>query len=227
MVRFECKATSPGEASDKFYQAVLPVLDHFSYATNAPLYIDTVRVTDDKNHRTTLFVVAPFKPALMESRALLLSNVLRPVYAMYREARNASSDFYRFLCFFKLLEALLSTFRARLRQEAKDKGVILPSAKDLVPDHPEIPTHLRHHIGKSIREFSDTVLTPQFRNAIAHFETSDGLILHTSDPAHMAQYANIMLITELCVREVIGRHEREQALIDAVASNASKNEGAK
>lgn len=208
-VHFECKATNPDDAHKQFLKAVLPVLDHFSYVTNTPILIDASRVNDPKNHRVTLFFVGPFGKFVIEPQEHVLFDSMRPVYAMYREARNSNSDFYKFLCFYKILEGLLGSIKAKLHKEAQSRGVKLTSIKAIVPDHPNISAVLRPYVGKSIKKFFDEVLTPRFRNAMTHFETDDGTVLHMSDPEHLDQYANIMLICELCVRIVIARHESD------------------
>ena len=104
---------------------------------------------------------------------------------------------------------VLGSFRARVHKEAKAKGITLKSTKEVVPDSPVISDLLRPYVGKSIKKCFDDVLEPKFRNAMAHFETDDGTVLHMSDPDHMEQYAHIMLICELCVRTVMARHEAD------------------
>jgi hypothetical protein len=215
-IHFECLDTAPKRAFDRFRAAVLPMLDHFSYSTNTPLFLGAVRVNDPTNHLTIFEVTAPYENAVLGTSGHRLFEALRPAYAMYREARNANSDFYRFLCFYKLLEGLLSTFRSRVATEAKVKGIPLTSGRERIPDHAALPTNLRPYVGQSVKKFFDDVLTPGFRTAMAHFETDDGVILHTSDPLHMAQYANLMLIMELSVRTVIARLEVDLGQLNPV-----------
>jgi hypothetical protein len=133
---------------------------------------------------------------------------MAPVYAMYREAKNSFSDFYKFLCCYKILEGLLGTLRARVFVYARDRNIELERPKEKVPDLPEISPRFQTYVGKSIKAFFDEVLTPQFRNAAAHFVTDDGEILNMSSPDHIGSYAEILFVTESCVRTTIEVHEK-------------------
>ena len=77
---------------------------------------------------------------------------------------------------------------------------MVPSSVDISPDY-------RSWSGKPIKAFFDDVMTPQFRNAIAHFITKDGAVLNLSAPDQMMRYANILYVSELCVRVVLETHE--------------------
>ena len=50
-------------------------------------------------------------------------------------------------------------------------------------------------------------MTPQLRNAIAHFITKDGAVLNLSALDQIDRYASILYVSELCVRTVIETHE--------------------
>jgi len=73
---------------------------------------------------------------------------------MYREAKNASSDFYRFLCYYKILEGLLGPMRADVYKRAATKGLEIRAPKQLVPAGSELPGALRSYAGKPIKVFS-------------------------------------------------------------------------
>jgi methylamine utilization protein MauJ len=47
---------------------------------------------------------------------------MKPVYAMYREAKNTDSDFYKFLCCYKIMEGLLGKMLANAFARAKTAG---------------------------------------------------------------------------------------------------------
>jgi len=207
LVTFDCTARDVGEAQATFANAVYPVLDHLAFMANVPVHIAALRVEDLNNNCTTLTYTAPYKPVSVGSFAQQFALDMQPVYALYREARNASSDFYRFLCYYKILEGLLGKMRAAVYQRAKTLNRTLVAARDRVPECDDYPDGLKDQTGKSIKHFLDSVLTPEFRNAMAHFATDDGTVLLMSDHAHQLRYANIMLITELCVRTVIANHE--------------------
>jgi hypothetical protein len=207
LVQFECTATSTTEARKNFCSAVLPFVDYLSYVANCPIVLATLRIDDPKNERTVIEYVSPYRQATFNAHISVLYAEMAPVYAMYREAKNSHSDFYTFLCYYKLLEGLLGTLRANVFLRARDKGVTLERTREKVPASEHIASRYQAHMGKPIKAFFDDILTPQFRNAVAHFVTDDGAILNMSASEHIDNYAEILFVSELCVREVIQSHE--------------------
>jgi hypothetical protein len=207
LIELACTATSTKEARAIFLKGVLPFVDHLVFLTNSPLFIASLRVEDLKNHRTALDFISPYRSATVnphEGEAFL---ELGPVYAMYREAKNSTSDFYKFLCYYKILEGLLGNLRANAFTRAKASGKQPPKPKDIVPNADELPEQFKPYVGKSVKVFFDAILTPQFRNAVAHFVTDERHVLNMSDPQHIDRYAEILYICELCTRVVITSHE--------------------
>jgi hypothetical protein len=208
LVAFECTAKNPGEARRQFQSNVLPFIDYLSYWANCPIIVAAISVEDPKNLCTTMEYVSPYRSVTGYPHISNLQMEMLPVYAMYREAKNSHSDFYRFLCYYKILEGLLGKLRAELYNRAKHAGVKLTPLKEFVPNSSEIAHVHRSYIGTSVKRFFDEVMTPQFRNAVAHFATDDGGILNMSEPEHIQRYADIVFVSELCVREVIASHEK-------------------
>ena len=207
LVQFECTATSTTDARMKFQSVVLPFLDYLSYLANCPVVVAMLRVKDLKNDSTTYRYVSPYRKATVNPYTNILFSELAPVYAMYREAKNSNSDFYEFLCYYKIVEGLLGTLRANVFSRARGAGITLKRTKEVLPDSEHLPNRYRAHVGKPIKAFFDEVMTPQFRNAVAHFATGDGTILNMSAPEHIDNYAEILFVCELCVRTVIQSHE--------------------
>jgi hypothetical protein len=208
LVHFECSATGTTEARKKFQSAVLPFLDYISYLVNCPLFVATLRIEDPKNDRIALEYISPYRKTTINPHIGAFPFELAPIFAIYREAKNSHSDFYKFLCYHKILEGLLGTLRAKVFARARKQGVTLQRPKDTVPASPEIAKDFQVHVGKSVKAFFDTVMTPQFRNAVAHFITTDGALLNMSSPTHIDNYAKICFISELCVRTVIQSHDK-------------------
>ncbi|MFM0428434.1 hypothetical protein PQQ75_05410 [Paraburkholderia aspalathi] len=208
LVEFKCLATNVAEARRKFQLAVLPFLDLMAYLADSPIVVASARIEDHKNARTTIDYVSPYRKVTINPHISTIFPEMEPVYAMYREAKNSHSDFYKFLCYYKILEGLLGPVRAEIFVTAKNRGITLPRARDVVPESPHIPDDLKEHAGKSVRSFFDSVMTPRFRNAIAHFMTDDGTVLNMSSPDHIDSYSGILFISELCAREVIKNHEQ-------------------
>lgn len=207
LIEFECEAAGASEAKEKFLRAVLPFIDYQAYLANCPLFIATIRVEDCANLRTSIDYTAPYRAVVMNPHIKLLQPELAPVYALYRDAKNSHSAFYSFLCFHKILEGLLGTMRADLRARATKMKIDLTPRRDMVPDADEIAPTFRKYVDKPIKTFFDDVMTPQFRNAVAHFITKDGSVLNLSSPKEVEHYNSIIFISELCVRAVIQGHE--------------------
>lgn len=217
LIEFECEASGTEEAKAKFLRTVLPFLDYQSFIANCPLFVTTIRVEDTANLRTSFDYTAPYRSVVINSHVKYLHPELWPVYALYRDAKNSHSAFYSFLCYHKILDGLLGTMRANLRTHAEKKNIKLTPKRDLVPDAPEIHVTFKNFIGKPIRTFFDSVMTPQFRNAVAHFIQKDGRVLNLSSPEEAERYDSILYISELCVRVVIEGHEGWLAEMEAKA----------
>jgi hypothetical protein len=207
IVEFECESTSANDAKTTFLRAALQFLDYQAYLANCPLFITCIRIEDTQNICTVIDYISPYRKVIINSHIKSVEQDLIPIYALYRDAKHSHSDFYSFLCYHKILDGLLGTVRAKLRQRAAKKGVQLTQRHDQVPSDPNIDAAFRSYIGKPIRSFFDDVMTPQFRTAVAHFTQKDGSILNLSSPIEIDRYASILYISELCVREVIERHE--------------------
>ncbi len=208
LVVFECDATSVATAKAKFLRAVLPFIDHLAFLANCPLFVTMVRVEDPANLRTSFDYTAPYREVVVNPGVSLLRQELAPVYALYRDAKNSHSPFYSFLCYHKILDGLLGTIRAGLRARAAKRGIQLTSRREVVPESPDVATAFRPYVGKSIKVFFDDVMTPQYRNAVAHFIARDGSILNLSMPEEMERYSSVLYVSELCVRTVIDGHEK-------------------
>jgi hypothetical protein len=206
-VTFECLSAGIAAVRETFLKGILPFLDHMSYLTNSPIFITSLWIEDQKNHHTTIYFINPYRKFLVNTHARQLIAEMSPIYAMYREAKNSHSNFYKFLCYYKILEGLLGTVRANAMKRARKLGVKPHISKALVPDSPYFQDAQRVYVGISLRDFFDNILTPRYRTAVAHFITNKGEILDMSDPTHMVSYANILLVCELCTREMITNHE--------------------
>lgn len=211
LVEFECTATSLSEAKHKFLDFALPFLDHQAYLSNCPIFVQSIRIDDVNNHAQSIDYVSPYRSTSIDRHIIEVPTDLAPVFAMYREAKNSHSDFYKFLCYQKIMDGLLGSLRTGINQRARKLKIELQQQRDLVPDSPDIAPDYRRYIGTPIKKFFDDILTPQFRHAIAHFIMKDGSILNLSAPETMLRHAEIMYVSELCVRELIASHQRRAA----------------
>ena len=207
LVEFECLAISPSEARKQFVGAVYPMLDHWSYDYNVAMFVATIRVFDVAHKSTHIVIVSPYRNKVLEDSANELFVEMKPIYSMYREAKNASSDFYRFLCLYKIMEGLLGKMQGKVFKKLKAAGVTPSKDRDIVPDDSRFPGDLKRYVGTPMKAFFDDVLTSKFRHAVAHLTTSDG-VLDVSSPAEIDRYAGLAFATDLCARALINSHER-------------------
>jgi len=118
-LKFKCKATSKNEAFNLFHSAISPGLDHLSYIADVPVVIEKAVCIDMKNKTTSLRYVAPYQTVTIPSEPQEPSELLMPIYALYREAKNNNSDYYRFLCYFKIMEGIYNSICPQLRKKLK------------------------------------------------------------------------------------------------------------
>lgn len=218
-VEFECTATGLVDAKNRFLEFALPYLDHQAYVSNCPIFVQSIRIDDMNNQVQSIDYISPYRDTSIDQHIVEIQGDLAPVFAMYREAKNSHSDFYKFLCYQKIMDGLLGSLRSGLNQRARKLNIELQRQRNLVPNDSEIAMAYRNQIGVPIKKFFDDVMTPQFRNAIAHFITKDGTILNLSMPATMLKHAEIMYVAELCVRELIASHQMLSAQL--VAKNGA------
>jgi hypothetical protein len=207
LAELKCNATNAQQARMKFIEIVYPSLDHLSYSYNVAIFVTMIRVVDVKHQSTHIECVGPYRRQVLAASLTTLFGELKPVYSVYRDAKNSASDFYKFLCFYKIMEGLLGPMRASLFARAKAARIKLKINRELVPHDRDLASDLKPYSGKPLKEFFDTVLAGKFRNAVAHFKTGDG-ILFVSSPADLYAYANLAFASDLCTRVVIATHEQ-------------------
>jgi hypothetical protein len=206
-LEFECTDTAVIAAKKQLLNAITPILDYLSYLGNCPVFIQTIKTEDVKNQTVFIEYVSPFRPCTINPHTAIIFPELEPVYAMFRESIGSHSSFYKFLCHYKILEGLFGPLRANTFQRAKDMNIVLNRQKNVLPENRHIPERFRHYVGKSIKMLFDNVLTPEFRNAVAHFTTDDGTVLNMSSPDNIYGYSEVTLVTEMCVKAMIADHE--------------------
>jgi hypothetical protein len=206
-VDFECDATSHKQAQHIFQRGLGRFLDILVYRGETPIFIQSVRIEDTKNKIIVLPQFSPFRHQSVMLGDIKVHAELVNVYSMYREGKNSSSNFYRFLCFYKALEGLVKSVRPLVRKNANAAGIELAKEYPKVPNDPHLIIEHRHYIGMSIGKFIDSVLTKTYRDAVAHFTLRDGTVLNMSAPEHIERYTFIVYITEICMRVLIDECE--------------------
>lgn len=202
-----CIASTVGEARSIFLKATTQFLDHVAYIATCPVYIVSLRIEDVINMHVAIEFFQPYGSSLINETASFLPLPLKPAYALYREGISSNSELYKFLCLYKILDRYFSKLKPALYKAFLRAGADSPKAKDLVPEHQELPQSVRPYVGKSIKSFMDEILTPKFRDVVAHFQKEGESPLVTSDPDNLARYEEILLSSELCARTVIKNYE--------------------
>ncbi len=210
-IDFDCAAHSIDEALQTFHTAVSPFLNHISYVANVPLYLARTECYDHKNHVHGYNYTNPHPHVTLNAHAATIFNRILPLYALYREAKNATSSFYKFLCYYKILEGAYAHIRPAFFSDAKAKGIAVATEKETVPAHDELKITRPDLIGKPIKGVFDTRFTPEFRDAVAHYLLSDGAILDVSDFQTLKRFGDELFVIELCARIVIEVQERYEA----------------
>jgi len=201
-LEFTCRARTNREAFAKYSAVVAPLLDHFSFHQNVPLFVRAITLLDEKNHvlRATYNSPFPYVSAIGEGNFDL---ELWPFYALYREALASGSIYYQFLCYAKILEGIFRWLLRRLREEAATRGLPRPIVAAVVEDDSNLEGESRKWIGENVdRVFTDH-LEPKFRDAIAHFTLEGGGPLIVSDYTAGADFAGNLYLARLCARGLL------------------------
>ena len=199
-IHFQCTASSSIEARKRFFEASLPILDKMSYELSVPIFLNSVRIEDVRNAVTVIEYVSPYAPIDFPLGSMTVEPEIKAIYAMHREAMNSASDFYRFFCYYKILEGLTGAVRAELFLRARQKSIQLTRRRLLVPETkiPNGPYEV--HTGSPLNAFFNSVLTPVMRNALAHFMLDDGGVLNLSSAEHIDGYSAAIPVVKACAR---------------------------
>jgi hypothetical protein len=206
-IKFICMACSSNEARSKFHKVVMPFIDHISYKANCPIHIPLISCEDVGNLCLRINYTSPYPMVNLNPHESQIIENMIPIYALFREAKNTDSSYYKFLCFYKILEGIYKHLRPALFKLAREKDINIQSQKEIVPDHPELKKFNPEYIGKPIKTLFDNELRKQYRDAIAHFLLDGGSVLNVSSFEINSRFANILLIVELCCRTVIDIQE--------------------
>lgn len=205
------EATNATEAQNFVQDATAPFLDHLAFMAKTPILTGLTRIQDEINQATTLDLIAPEQVVILNPGEQSVFDDLSPIYALYREFKNAVSPYYRLLCAYKIMEGTYGVLRKTVHERAKELGVRLNIPKEVVPDHPDIAGDLRYLIGKPIKTFCDNVLQKRYRDAAAHFLIQENEVLKVSSAAERSKFADMAFLCDLCAQLVIRNHE--QALL--------------
>lgn len=204
LVNFSCNATSTKEARQKFLDGVMPFFNYLCFKADLPLFIPLVVCEDQKNNLRAFDYVTPFPRATISPHEASFVADLLPLYGLYREAKNAHSPYYKFLCYFKILEGIYRHVRGATFEKARDKGIEIATRKEVVPDHPELD---RSTVGQPIGPLFSNHFEKSFRDRVAHYILDSGSVLNVSDYATSNEFSQELLLLEVCARVVLETQE--------------------
>jgi hypothetical protein len=105
----DLEADSTHAAELEAYGSLAPLLSAWSLNLDIPLHIETIQVTDLTTHVSSLRVFTPYFEMNFGGEQLpLLQDEFCHYASIYREGLNTNSLFYRFLCFYKIIESLIA-----------------------------------------------------------------------------------------------------------------------
>ncbi|SNB79348.1 hypothetical protein SAMN06265338_11112 [Rhodoblastus acidophilus] len=206
MISMNLMAQNNMEAKFIFIDLIGSFIDYISYIKNTPIRISKIRIKDNKNDAQYIDIISPFRPSFLIDAEIEVFNELRPIYALFREARNSDSAYYQLLCYYKIMEGI-NTLKSKQIKRAKKFGFKLTALADIVPNHRDLSHEIRPYIGKSIQHFKDNFLTRRYRDAAAHFTLRENTVLHVSSPQELLSFSEAAFACELCVRQLIKNYE--------------------
>jgi hypothetical protein len=105
----ELDAVSVQAAETEVYGSVAPFLSAWSMNADVPIHVETIQVTDPTGV-TSLRVTTPHFEMNFPSGGVqpFFLDEYCQYASIYREGLNTNSAFYRFLCFFKIIESLIA-----------------------------------------------------------------------------------------------------------------------
>jgi hypothetical protein len=152
-IRYECLANDEGflgkviadltaknvqDAENEAYGSLAPFMSAWSLNLDIPVHIETIQVTDMTTHVHSLRTRTPHfemnwggdgKPPFFLEEFCQYASV-------YREGLNTNSPFYRFLCFFKIIESIIRR-RGREAEAKRAAGQNAGRAYEVIPEKPE------------------------------------------------------------------------------------------
>ena len=207
-VSADIDAENANQAYVTFLTQLNSFIDRVSYLAAVPMFIEMIVVKDTVTEAQSMFFVSPPRSSQINPGGETLHVEMAPVYALYREAQNSVSPYYRVLCLFKIMEGLLLSLRTEMRARARESKIEINSVKSIVPNHMDVPENLKKYVGKPVKEFFDSFLQKEYRDAMAHFNLKGRKPLNVSDPKHWRRFSDVAFICDLCARVLIAQHEQ-------------------
>jgi len=130
----ELDANSNQAAEMEAYGSLAPFLSAWSMNVDIPIHVETIQVTNLATHVSFLRVVTPhFEMNFGGGTQPFFLDEFCQYASIYREGLNTNSAFYRFLCFYKIIESLIAK-RGREAGARKAAGLDPRRAYERIPE---------------------------------------------------------------------------------------------
>jgi hypothetical protein len=133
----ELEADTNQAAETEAYGSLAPFLSAWSVNVDIPIHVETIQVTNLATHVSFLRVITPhFEMNFGGGTQPFFLNEFCQYTSIYREGLNTNSGFYRFLCFYKIIESLIAK-RGREAQAKKLAGQDPRRSYEVIPEKPD------------------------------------------------------------------------------------------
>jgi hypothetical protein len=155
-------------AVKSFREATNHLIRAMMIGTNVPCLIDTVIVRSVDTRQQFARYTLPFPSITLTSLAPGRVEAMEPFISLYGEGLREPSPFYRFLCFFKIVDKLLAVVLNRLREAGVPHSVGPPDFSGPLP-HDPFDVIFPAQAGRRYTAIRDA-LQDRYRNVIAHLD---------------------------------------------------------
>jgi hypothetical protein len=133
----ELDADSNQAAETEAYGSLAPFLSAWSMNVDIPIHVETIQVTNLTTHVSFLRAVTPhFEMNFGGGTQPFFLDEFCQYASIYREGLNTNSAFYRFLCFYKIIESVIGK-RGREAKAKKLAGQDPRRSYEVIPEKPE------------------------------------------------------------------------------------------
>lgn len=183
-----CQAKNFEHAIDIAKKNLDPFLSGWSVRFNIPLYIFRIRAMEESTDIVHSIFYHQFYPEIHTTLEDIIRGYWLPedmrVFDFYREALNTTSPKYQFLCYYKVIELVLS-LREKRDLQTRNKGKKHKRNIELFMEEEWFMPHLSDDLkplvlGKKFTIIRNSVLRP-IRNKIVHALMKNDDSYHLSD----------------------------------------------
>ncbi len=225
------QANNRNDAEMRATKAAQSVLSEYAANLDIPLQIDLIEVTEMATANKSLTLIAPFLGGGSSAPIEAYDPEFANLAALYREALISNTPAYRYLCFYKILEASRKR-RERLGRKLKKEYRPVRFGEVIPASHPEQITWLNAIFigprewkeltlnqifpletrGKKLNAIFDGQLR-QMRDRIAHGILDSGSYLHFDDLTSAREITKWLPFLRCAVRRTLKNDFPEHYLL--------------